>query len=506
LRESEKTIDGIVYLHEKLGWKKGDFFHSGKSEETYFLNKDLDDMSEYAGIFDVAPKGTLKAWTLFFNKVVAENTALAFIVCASVSSIVLGFLKSQVVTDNYIVHLSSESSYGKTTALTLAISIFGNPVIGTNSLCSTWNTTANALIKRMMGSTGVTFGLDEISMFQGKNLSDVVYKISSGSDKDRLCRDASLKEKESGTFVVISTGESSLLGKCNGNNGLSMRVLEFERDAWTSSAEQAELVSKFAKKHYGTIAPMVALWLKNIPNKRKLLKEYEKMRCYYIENTKQTGRKERLSSIIAFILLAARILKKCGLDVNYQEICNFIVENEIQTLDKKNNFDGCYEKFKNFVNSHEREFVERYDEVGRDCASHSYGKFKAEEVYEYNESVQIPEELDEDFVDETEEKKWFRFPRKIAIRPYYFQQFARSEGYEDAKQLIKFFKKKGLLSCDKDRLTRKIVIGCSGVKEEVYVILLLNNEENAKKAVELMNQIKSTCKRKRNQNKRKNRG
>ena len=76
-----------------------------------------------------------------------------------------------------IVHIPGNSSTGKTTALRLAISMFGSPKISNNSLFSTYNTTENAMSNRLGGTKGLTFAFDEISTSNINNFTKLIYTL-----------------------------------------------------------------------------------------------------------------------------------------------------------------------------------------------------------------------------------------------------------------------------------------------------------------------------------------
>ena len=151
-KEYIEKKNAILYVHSLCGVKNckdmdgnNCFVYAG---ETNPLNG-----SKYVGNFDIKPNGSFDTWKTMVKDVIQDNTALAFIISYGFSAILHGILRDSVDTDNWCVHLRGESTTGKTTSLMLAISIFGNPSSNSsNGLISSWNSTSNALLRRMLCS------------------------------------------------------------------------------------------------------------------------------------------------------------------------------------------------------------------------------------------------------------------------------------------------------------------------------------------------------------------
>ena len=144
----------------------------------------------------------------------------------SLSSVLLGYVGEELSLDTQIVHLYGNSTTGKSTALKLAISLFGYPDVKKNGLFSTLDATENALIKQLEGIRGVPFAFDEISMSENKNFTEMIYKIANGVDKARLNKNSEQVKKEPWLTTIMSNGEKSLVGSANENPAVvkSIRV------------------------------------------------------------------------------------------------------------------------------------------------------------------------------------------------------------------------------------------------------------------------------------------
>lgn len=472
LKENEymKANYALEMCHSKLGWK--DCIVDGVKVRVFFGEKGAKvKPSKYAPRqLDVSCKGTSKEWLEFVRANIVGNIGLEFMLSTAFASPLLAYLKPDIDCENFIVHLVGDSSTGKTTSVQLAISVFGNPVtdnleignweIGENKLISTWSATMNSLIARLMGVNGMLLGIEEMSMVDMQDMSSVVYKIASGVDKDRLTRDGEMKKRRSGTYIVVSTGEASLLGKCNHNIGLRVRVLEFSKRQWTQSANQSEMIKNFVLQHYGCVGMLYANRLVQYVEtygRQKLLDKYETMRQMYCERCTDNARKERMSSRYGLILLGAYLAKKLlKLDFDVDAICDFIINNENTSTDNVlNEYNDVYDKLISWVFANYNKFIQkgvagiqRSEKVGR------IEKVKGGLV-----------ELPDGRVAKME----------VAIRVEYFRKFVKNVGYEDERMVLEWLKGKGLLNHEADRLTRhrKLV----AVPELVYVVYIAEEKD-----------------------------
>lgn len=318
--------------------------------------------SVYIGHFDLEPEGEAEEWFDFVRKEIARQIGISFVVSSAFGAILLGVLKGKVDVDNLIIHLRGDSSSGKTTMLNLGISVFGNPDEKCpNGLISSWNGTRNALLRRLMKTNGVMLGLDEFSMIPEKDVTKLVYSIASGIEKDRLQRDANLQERLTGTFILLSTGEASILNRTNGNIGLAMRVLEMDSKQWTDSAEQSERIKRFVKGNYGhageAFGHMLGLWMQK-NGEEKLLRLYDAWRAYYCGKCLIQARKERMSGRYALILLGAYFANKFfDMRIDTKELCDFLIGNETENGDDHDSYNDFYNRFVSVIVANADHFI-----------------------------------------------------------------------------------------------------------------------------------------------------
>lgn len=147
-------------VHKSLGW-------SNETEElTYLHEKSISTnknkrVSNYEGEFDIKAKGTLDGWLDMMRKHVCGHTELEFMIGIGFSAVINSLLSKVKKLDTILIHLSGESSTGKTTSSKLAVSAFGRP--DGEGLIKTFNSTQNAILKNVVNNFGVPMVFDESS-------------------------------------------------------------------------------------------------------------------------------------------------------------------------------------------------------------------------------------------------------------------------------------------------------------------------------------------------------
>lgn len=105
------------------------------------------------------------------------------------------------------IHFIGASSTGKTVALRVAASVYGNP----ERLIRSWNSTANGIEGMAARSTDALLIMDEIGQAQAAgNLAKAVYMLANGLGKTRMNADARLRETAKLRVPFLSTGEVGL--------------------------------------------------------------------------------------------------------------------------------------------------------------------------------------------------------------------------------------------------------------------------------------------------------
>lgn len=451
-----------IKSHSKIGFSE----HEGKT--IYKLHQCTGIDSVYTGNFEVKPNGSKEEWLKMFSEEVQGNSCLELISSISLSSIVAGFIGEKYSLETLIVHIFGNSSTGKTTALRLAISMFGSPKISSNSLFSTYNTTENAMINRLGGTKGLTFAFDEISTSNISNFTKVIYTLSSGIDKARLNKNSELREQATWFGTIFSNGEKSILGSANKNAGLQIRVVELEQDSWTSNAENAERINEVVSNNYGHIAIEFAEFLINL-GKKYVCEIYEKdiqilkkiMKKHNIEDEFTSRRANKLAIILSTAKVFQKYLsEKSKLDIklNVNRMIKILMESERESIKSRNLDKSAYEHIHQYVINNRHRFETNFSDNRKRYETSSA-------VYHEQPRWEIIGKL-------TKKKDYV----ELEMTPYRFEVMLKEGGFEDKNIVLKELKKKGILDCDSDRYTRKRK-GFGGITVPMIVIKIFNNEE-----------------------------
>lgn len=129
------------------------------------------------------------------------------------------------------IHLRGSSSIGKSTALLVAASVWGN-----DEYIQTWRATGNALEALAESRNHALLCLDELGQVDGKEAGQISYMLANGAGKNRLKSTGELKRRYEWKLLFLSTGEISLEDKMNEEGrmphaGMMARMIDVPADA-----------------------------------------------------------------------------------------------------------------------------------------------------------------------------------------------------------------------------------------------------------------------------------
>lgn len=425
--------------------------------------------STYNGSLEIKPKGSLSKWLEMVRSNVLPHIPLQLALCIGFSAAVVGFIGRDVSLDTILAHIYNDSTKGKTTALMLALSTFGCPDAKKKfSLANTWLATENYLVSMLNGNFGLPFGLDEASMFgNNSNFTSIVYRLASNKDKGRLNKDTSLKQTGSWNTVIISTGEFSLLSKCFKNKGLNMRVLELGNITWTANAKSAEAIKETVLNNYGHAGIRFAKELLRI-GKDKVIFLWERWRAdikAVMHNAEQNSFADRSTAKLAPIMVAAEIASELfQLDLDFDGILEILLDSEQEVEESRDIGTDAYEYFIEQFNKYRRHFgIPEVVITSHSIMSDQNGKRSF--FFDLWGATHTDRTTNE---------------TEIYILTGEFDRILKEGGFQDSKIVLKLWKERNILNCEKDRYTRKRIIGEHGVPSKVYCIKApkLETEDN----------------------------
>lgn len=206
----------VMYAGERVIYRKG--------------NKNKLSKLQYAGKLNICRNGTYETYMKLLQAEVLPSVFLSAALAIGASSLIVGYIGKKIQVQNLLVHMSGESTTGKSTALQLAVSVFGGTgsVSGKSSLFSSWNTTENALLQMMVGNNGIAVGLDEAGMSKNKNFASLIYRMVEGKEKLRMEFGVGNKDVREWSTTIISTGEIPLDDVTDQATGQKVRLIMFE--------------------------------------------------------------------------------------------------------------------------------------------------------------------------------------------------------------------------------------------------------------------------------------
>lgn len=151
----------------------------------------------------------------------------------------------------FFVHLwGVDSGTGKTVALMLAASVWGNPALG--SYIQTFNATQVGQEKTAAFLNHLPYCMDELQLTKdsrGKTNFDV-YQLAQGVGRTRAKRNGGVELTPTWSCCFLTTGESPLTGASSGAGAVN-RVIDIECSANSKVIEDGQRISGILKRNYG---------------------------------------------------------------------------------------------------------------------------------------------------------------------------------------------------------------------------------------------------------------
>jgi putative DNA primase/helicase len=206
LREYIKTATPAerMLAVPRTGW------HTVKNRRVFVVSKDciIDSGSgekitlqseSFSTEYSSFQSGDLADWQRNVAQYCLGNDVLLFAVSAAFAGPMLELLDKS----SGGFHLWGKSSKGKTTALAVAASVWGRPVVG-------WKTTDNALENIAEAHNSITLMLDELSLYNAKDAAEAAYMLGNGHGKGRASQSMASRPTRSWRLLFLSSGELTL--------------------------------------------------------------------------------------------------------------------------------------------------------------------------------------------------------------------------------------------------------------------------------------------------------
>ncbi len=173
-------------------------------------------------------RGTLDEWRATVAALAVGNSRLVFALSVGFA----GALPALVNDDSGGFHFRGASSSGKTTALKLAASVWGDP----SEYPRLWRATANGLEGLAALHNDGLLILDELSQIDPKEAGEAAYLLANGQGKARASRTGTARQAARWRLLFLSAGEESLIALMarvgrRVNAGQEIRLADLDVDA-----------------------------------------------------------------------------------------------------------------------------------------------------------------------------------------------------------------------------------------------------------------------------------
>lgn len=253
-------IEARARCVDKLGWHGEVFVTASQSigqtaEKIVFQNINAIEPA-------LSISGSTSTWRDSIARLAAGNSRLVF----AISTAFAPALAKIAGEDSGGFHFRGTSSSGKSTALNVAASVWGNP----KTYCRLWRSTANGLEGlAAMHNDGLLI-LDELSQMDPREAGEAAYLLANGQRKTRASRTGTVRQSSRWSLFFLSAGEESLTALMaktgqRSNAGQEIRLADIEADAGCgmgifetihdqlSPASLALSLKKSASQHYGAV-------------------------------------------------------------------------------------------------------------------------------------------------------------------------------------------------------------------------------------------------------------
>ena len=195
----------------------------------------------------VRSRGSETKWLETVAEVREMSTTAKIILAASFASVLLEPLNCLP----FFVHLwGVDSGTGKTVALMVAASVWGDPAVG--AYVKTFDGTVVGMEKTAAFLNNLPFCLDELQLAKdskGRTTFDV-YKLAQGVGRTRGNRSGGVDLTPTWRNCILTTGESPLTGTASGAGAVN-RVIDIECKSAQAVIKDGMRISGAVKRNYG---------------------------------------------------------------------------------------------------------------------------------------------------------------------------------------------------------------------------------------------------------------
>lgn len=297
----------------------------------------------------IKENGDYKKW-LGHIKVLRKSIYIRLLMASSFASPLI----EKVGALPFVLHLWGTTGFGKTVALMVGMSIWGNPAMG--CLTRTMNMTQNSMARTSAFLHNIPFAADELQQIKTKwdNYDNLVMYLCEGIDRGRAKARGGVEETKVWKNSFIFTGEEPVT-KADSGGGVKNRVIEIEVPE--QIIKDGNLTANIVKDNYGFAGKKFIEYIQRL-SIEELKNEY---RSIFKEILEKVDTSEKQAMSMALIILGDKLSCECifkgeislkvedvkkyltsnkSIDIgkrSYDWVLNWIAENQIRFSTEDNN-------------------------------------------------------------------------------------------------------------------------------------------------------------------------
>ena len=394
----------------------------------------FDGETNYAAIYSTIANhhGMFEDWKKTALRCRTESLTAQIMLAASFASVIINKIGGLC----FFVHLwGVESGTGKSVALMLAASVWGDPEIG-GGYVQTFNATQVGHERTAAFLNNVPMCIDELQLSKdshGRSKFDV-YQLAQGVGRTRGTKAGGIDNIPRWSLCILTTGESPIV-KDNAGAGAVNRVIDIECRANDAVIKDGQRVSRELKSNYGHAGEMFVNSLTEDVIE-EIKRDYDKIFAELCKG--ETTEKQAMAAAMILVgdKYADKFIFKSGKSLTVQQISEFLKSKASVSAGQRG-----YDFMCDWVAAHYNNFLIRDDDGTYNIVTgETYGEIK----------------------DDT-----------VLINSSIFRRTALDAGYDD-KALLSWLNTNGLLEIGKKGFTKRVRIG-KGTPTQC-VVMRINDE------------------------------
>lgn len=297
------------------------YIGDGESFSPYVDGLIFDGDANYSAIYNaIAQKGSFDKWLSTALKCRDQSITAQIMLASSFASVIINKIGGLC----FFVHLwGIESGTGKSVALMLAASVWGDPEIGSGYV-QTFNATPVGHEMTAAFLNNIPMCIDELQLSKdsrGKSKFDV-YQLSQGTGRTRGTKTGGIANTPKWKLCILTTGESPITSD-NSGAGAVNRVIDIECKAKDAVIQNGTEVTRSIRMNYGHAGRMFVDSLD-----KDTVSEAKELYNQYYKELASGSTTEKQAMAAAMLLtadeLADRFIFRTGKHLTVAQISDFL--------------------------------------------------------------------------------------------------------------------------------------------------------------------------------------